>query len=98
MIIQLGDDQASLFALIEDDLLDTIRAKSKEKGITAKQLAKALGLCRTYFYTFFTDRRIRLEYLIQLQNILSLELVDQADIDGGIMMINDAAEERYVLQ
>jgi hypothetical protein len=93
MIIQLGDDQASLFALIDEEVYYTIKATH----VPFAKLAKALGLSRPYFHSLFTDKRMRLEYLIELQNILNIELVTQADIDGGIMMINDAAEERYVL-
>jgi hypothetical protein len=93
MIIELGDDQASLFAWIDDDVVDLIKAAH----IPFTKLAKALGLSRPYFHRIFANRRIRLEYLIELQNKLNIEIVTQADIDGGIMLINDAAEERYVL-
>ena len=94
MIIELGDDQASLFAWIDDDVYCLIKASH----VPFTKLAKALGLSRPYFHRLFTDKRMRLEYFIELQNILNIELVTQADIDGGIMMINDAAEERYALQ
>jgi hypothetical protein len=93
MIIELGDDGASLFALIDEDVYYLIKASH----VPFTKLAKALGLSRPYFHRLFTDNRMRLEYLIELQNILGLEIVTQAHIDGGIMLINDAAEERYVL-
>jgi hypothetical protein len=97
MDIALGSDGASLFALIDDDLFHTVKAVAKDKCIDVCDLAKSLGVNRTYFYHMFKDKRIRVEHLIQLQAILELDLINQGHINQGINMITAFARQRYVL-
>jgi predicted transcriptional regulator len=97
MEIVLGSDGASLFALIDDDLLRIVKAAAREKDISMGNVAKELDVNRTYFYSMFDDKRVRVEYIIQLQNLLDLEIITDADINRGIGKITAYARKRYVL-
>jgi len=97
MEIVLGSDGASLFALIDDDLLHTVKVTAQEMGISMGDVAKELGVNRTYFYSMFDDKRVRVEYIIQLQSFLNLEIITEVDINKGISKITAYARQRYVL-
>ena len=97
MDIILGSDGASLFALIDDDLFHMVKVTARDKCIFMGEIAKELGVTRAHFYRIFLDKKVRIDYLIQLQNLLDLELINQSDINKGLCLIATAARERYAL-
>lgn len=97
MEIVLGDDQASLYAVVDDTIIHAVRVNAVDQCIHMKELAEQLGIARPYLHRMFKLGKVRIEYLIHLQNILGLEFITQADIDYGLELIKQAAAKRYVL-
>jgi AcrR family transcriptional regulator len=95
MNVILGSDQASLFAIVNDELMLHILALAKYHGITVKDLAQSLNISRPYFYRMLQDKQVRLEYILQLQQILEFEYITKDDIEYGLAMIAKAAVSRY---
>lgn len=98
MEIVLGDDQASLYALVDSKILHTVKVNACDQCKHINEITKEMGIARPYLYRMFQAGKMRIEYLIHLQNILGLEFITQADIDFGLELINQAAAKRYVLQ
>lgn len=68
---------------LTDDDIRTILAEAKRLNLTVSKLAKLLGISRPYFYEGMKSGMLELSRYLQLQNILSINLVSDDDIKAS---------------
>ena len=83
--IQSQADGDAAVALLDDHdrllLNSAINSYSKEKGISISEIAKELGIGRTYLYNLLDSNQIELNRLRIIQNFLEINILSEDSID-----------------
>ena len=83
--IQSQADGDAAVALLNDNdrllLNSAITSYSKEKGISISEIAKELGIGRTYLYNLLDSNQIELNRLRIIQNYLGINILGEETID-----------------
>ena len=71
--VELDDADRTRIASAADEL--------REQGLSMTDLAKQLGVNRTYLYTFFNAYRLELMRFATLQSALGIQLLQEEEVD-----------------
>ena len=79
-----ADGDAAVALLDDEDrslLISAVSSYSKEKGISIAQIAKDLGIGRTYLYNLLDSNQIELNRLSIIQNYLGVNILPEGTIE-----------------